>query len=162
MGFWATFYSLATLAMFSVCAVARLVSSDADRLARAASWVVLFTGVSRFVSLFVEAPWSIVHYPAIDLFLMWLAFGWWQVRGETWAWLLGACLLTQLGLHCWFWGAGDAGNLYAYILANNIGFFCTLLTLTIAGSGHVVGWLRDRLRLTRRGYRGVLALGVAP
>lgn len=159
MGLLATMYCLATLLMFCICAAARVVSPDAERIARAAAWVVFFTGISRLVSYLTDAPWSMVHYPAQDLLLMALSFGWWQVRGELWAWLLGACFLTQLFFHAAFWWVGNSDYLYAYVLANNIVFIVELSLLSVAGGRHVGVWLRDRLRLLR-GRVGVgMALG---
>lgn len=159
MGPVATLYSLATLGMFCVCATARVVTPDAERIARAAAWTVFFTGISRLVSYAADAPWSMVHYPAQDLLMMAMAFGWWQVRGELWAWLLGVCFLTQLFLHAAFWWVGDPGHLYAYVLANNVVFIAELSLLTVAGGRHVGAWLLDRLRLLR-GRSGVgLAMG---
>lgn len=148
MGFWATLYTLATIGMFVVCALARVLTPDAERVARAAAWVALFTGLSRVVSYFTDAPWSMVHYPAEDLLLMTMALGWWQVRREAWALILAGLFLSQLFLHALFW-FDEMSSLRGYIIANNAVFILELLTLTIAGGGHALGWVRDRLRLSR-------------
>lgn len=157
MGILATTYSVAALVMFMICATARIISPNADRIARAASWVVLFTGLSRLVGYYTDPPLSVIHYAPIDLFLMILSFGWWQVRGERWAWWLGLCFLSQLVLHGWFWWEADPRNLYLYLTLNNGHFLATLLILTFAGGGYVARWLHDRLRLPRRRLRGFLA-----
>lgn len=159
MGFWASFYSLLTLVMFLICAVARFVNEDADRVARAASWVTLFAALSRIVGYFTDQPLSLVHYPAIDLFMLAMSFGWWQVRGERWAWLLGCCFLSQLVLHAWFWSAGEPKNLFQYILLNNLAFATTLAILATAGGGYVARWVIDRLRMFGRRDRGLLGHG---
>jgi len=142
-------YTLATIAMFGVCAFARVLTPDAERIARAAAWVALFTGISRVISYFTDAPWSMVHYPAEDLLLMTLALGWWQVRREKWALVLGLLFLSQLFLHALFWFDMNS-SLRGYIYANNGVFILELLTLTIAGGGHALGWVRGRLRMLRR------------
>ena len=153
MGPLALTYTLATMATFGVCAFARSVAPDAERVARAAAWVALLTGVSRVISYFADLPWSMVHYPAEDLLMMTLAFGWWQVRGERWAMILALLFLSQLFLHALYWFDG-ASSLRGYITANNACFAAQLLTLTIAGGGHALGWVRDRLRLLRGRFGG--------
>ena len=148
MGPLALTYTLATMATFGVCAFARSVAPDAERVARAAAWVALLTGVSRVISYFADPPWSMVHYPAEDLLMMTLAFGWWQVRGERWVMILALLFLSQLFLHALYWFDGTS-NLRGYIVANNAVFIAELTTLTIAGKGHALGWVRDRFRMLR-------------
>jgi len=161
MGGVATAYTLATIAMFGVCALARAATPDAERVARAAAWVALFTGASRVIGYFTDAPWSLVHYPAQDLVMLTLAFSWWQVRREWWALSLGLLFLAQLFLHALFWFDMES-SLRGYIIANNGFFILQLLTLTIAGGGYALGWLRDRVRLLRgRAGRGVWVLEAA-
>jgi hypothetical protein len=161
MGLVSTLYTIATIAMFAVCALARMATPDAERVARAAAWVALFTGGSRLIGLYVEAPWSLVHYPAQDLFMMAIALGWWQVRREMWALVLAGLFFAQLFLHALFWFDGNS-SLRGYIIANNAFFILQLLTLTIAGGGHALGWVRGRLRLLRRwDRRGVWVLEAA-
>lgn len=152
MGFWSTLYTLATIAMFAVCAFARVLTPDAERVARAAAWMALFTGLSRVIAFFADAPWSMVHYPAEDLLLMALALGWWQIRREAWAIILAGLFLSQLFLHALFW-FDELSSLRGYIVANNAVFVLELLTLIVAGGGHALGWVRDRLRLSR-GWSG--------
>lgn len=159
MGPLAAAYSIATLAMFVVCACARMATQDADRIARAAAWVVFFTGLSRLVGYYTDPPLSMLHYPLIDYFMMMLSFGWWQVRGEWWARVLGAVFLAQCFWHAFFWWPGSDVSLYRYIYANNGFFIAELTILTLAGGGHVAVWVRDRLRLLRRGADWRLALG---
>ncbi|MFZ2252632.1 MAG: hypothetical protein WAW13_00490 [Minisyncoccia bacterium] len=154
----ATLYTLATIAMFGICALARVATPDAERIARAAAWVALFTGMSRVIGYFTDAPWSLVHYPAQDLLMLTLAFGWWQVRREWWALSLALLFLAQLFLHALFW-FDAASSLRGYIVANNAFFILQLLTLTIAGGSHALGWVRDRVRLFRgRADSGVWVL----
>lgn len=161
MGGVATLYTLATIAMFSVCALARAATPDAERVARAAAWVALFTGMSRVISFYTDAPWSMVHYPAEDLVMLTLAFGWWQVRRERWALILALLFLSQLFLHALYW-FDNMSSLRGYVIANNALFILQLLTLTTAGGGHALGWVRDRLRLLRgRSGRGVWVLEAA-
>lgn len=155
MGPLALTYTLATMAMFGVCAFARSVAPDAERVARAAAWVALLTGVSRVISYFADPPWSMVHYPAEDILMMTLAFGWWQVRGERWAMILALLFLSQLFLHALYWFDG-ASSLRGYIVANNFCFSLELLTLSVAGGEHALGWVRDRLRLLRSRFGGGL------
>lgn len=161
MGVASTLYTLATIGMFGVCALARVATPDAERIARAAAWVALFTGLSRVISFYTDAPWSMVHYPAEDLVMLTLAFGWWQVRRERWALILALLFLSQLFLHALYW-FDDMSSLRGYVIANNAFFILQLLTLTIAGGGHALGWVRDRLRLFRgRPGGGVYVLEAA-
>lgn len=148
MGQVATLYTLATIAMFGVCALARVATPDAERVARAAAWVAMLTGMSRVVGYFTDAPWSLVHCPAQDLLMMTLALGWWQVRREWWALALGLLFFAQLFLHALFWFDVDS-SLRGYIIANNAFFILQLLTLTVAGGGHALGWVYNRVRLLR-------------
>ena len=149
MGLLSTLYTLATIGTFGVCAFARVLTPDAERVARAAAWVALFTGVSRIIAFYAEPPWSMVHYPAEDLLLMTMAFSWWQVRGERWALLLALLFLSQLFLHALYW-FDISSSLRGYIIANNFLFCCQLLTLTLTGGGHALARIRGRLRLLRR------------
>jgi len=151
MGLLSTIYTLATIGMFGVCAFARVVTPNAERIARAAAWIALFTGVSRIIAYFADPPWSMVHYPAEDLLLMTMAFSWWQVRRERWALILAFLFLSQLFLHALYWFDIES-SLRGYIIANNAIFCGQLLTLTLAGGGHALGWVRDRLRQFRRGH----------
>jgi len=153
VGLLSLLYTIGTLAMFGVCTLARAATPDATRLARAAAWVLLFTGVSRLVSLTVGPPWSMVHYPAEDLLLLLMARDWWRVRGEPWAAVLIACFLTQLSLHALYW-FDPASSLRRYIIANNAIFIIELLTLTTAGGGHAFGWVLHRLRMLRHRASG--------
>lgn len=149
MGTLATIYTLATLAMFLVCALARYATEDADRIARAAAWVALLTGMSRIIGVFLDPPNSLIHYPAQDVFMMGLCLAWWQVRGERWAMLLAGCFFAQLFLHAAFWWGGDVSLLRGYIIANNAVFIAELSILTIAGGSHVVRWVGSRLPVFR-------------
>lgn len=161
MGVVSTAYTIATIAMFGICALARMATPDAERVARAAAWVALFTGMSRVISFYTDAPWSMVHYPAEDLVMLTLAFGWWQVRRERWALILALLFLSQLFLHALYW-FDSMSSLRGYVIANNSLFVLQLLTLTIAGGGHALGWVRDRVRLLRgRAGRGVWVLEAA-
>ena len=155
MGPLALTYTLATMAMFGVCAFARSVTPDAERVARAAAWLALLTGLSRIVAYFADLPWSMVHYPAEDLLMMTLAFGWWQVRGERWAMVLALLFLSQLFLHALYWFDATS-SLRGYVIANNAVFAAELTTLAVAGGGHALGWVRDRLRLLRSRFGGGL------
>ena len=152
MGPLATFYTFATLGMFLVCALARNLTEDADRIARAAAWVALLTGMSRIIGVFLDPPDSMIHYPAQDLFMMGLCFAWWQVRSERWALMLAGCFFAQLFLHAAFWWGGDVTLLRGYIIANNAVFIAELSILTIAGGSHVVRWVGSRLPVFRRGH----------
>lgn len=139
--------------MFAVCTLAGSLTEDAARVARAAAWVALFTGLSRVVHFFVPAPWSMVHYPAEDLVMLTLAFSCWQVRHESWALILAGLFLTQLFLHALYWFDGTS-SLRGYIIANNALFIAQLATLTVAGGGYALGWVGHRLRQFRGGDRG--------
>jgi len=182
MGPLAIAYTFATLGMFLVCAAARYMTGDADRLARAASWIAFGVGASRIVAALVDAPWSMAHYPAQDLFMLALCLAWFQVRREWWAALLAACFGAQLGMHAafwWaallaacfgaqlgmhaaFWWAGDPTLLRSYIVQNNAVFIIELLILTMAGGRYVVAGIGARLRLSRRWNRSRLAYVGAP
>jgi len=151
MGPLATIYTLATLAMFLVCAIARNATDDADRVARAAAWLALGVGLSRIASSLVSAPWSMAHYPAQDLFMLAMCLGWFQVRREWWAALLATCFAVQLYMHAAFWWAADPTELRSYIIQNNAVFIAELLILTMAGGRYVVAGVVSRLRLSRRG-----------
>ena len=150
-------YSLATLVMFIMCALARLITPDADRIARAAAWVVFFTGLGRLVGYYTDPPLSMLHYVLVDYLMMVLSYGWWQVRGEKWAWTLGTLFLCQLCGHMLFWASRDEANVYNYIVYNNGLFVLELSVLSIAGGSYVGGWIRDRLLLLRRRSSHILA-----
>jgi hypothetical protein len=149
MGPLALAYTTATAVMFGVCVLARHLTPDAERVARAAAWVALFTGLSRVVHFFVPPPWSMVHYPAEDLAMLTLAFSCWHVRHERWALLLAGLFLSQLFLHALYW-FDPASSLRGYIIANNALFIAQLVTLTVAGGGYALGRLRHRLHELRR------------
>jgi hypothetical protein len=157
MGPLATAYTLATLAMFLVCAIARNCTDDADRVARAAAWLAFGVGMSRIVSALVPAPWSMAHYPAQDLFMLALCLGWFQVRREWWAVLLATCFAVQLYMHAAFWWAHDASALRSYIIQNNAVFIAELLILTVAGGRYVVAGIGARLRMLGGWHRPRLA-----
>jgi hypothetical protein len=161
MGPLATAYTLATLAMFLVCAIARNCTDDADRVARAAAWLAFGVGISRIVSALVPAPWSMAHYPAQDLFMLAMCLGWYQVRREWWAAALAACFAVQLYMHAAFWWAGDATQTLSYITENNAVFIAELLIATVAGGRYVVAGVVARLSLPRRWNRLGLAYGEA-
>lgn len=150
MGPLAIAYTLATLAMFLICALARYMTGDADRIARAASWLAFGVGVSRILSALVDAPWSMAHYPAQDLFMLAMCLAWFQVRREVWAACLATCFAVQLYMHAAFWWAADPGLLRSYIIQNNAVFIAELLILTVAGGRHVVAGVGARLRMSRR------------
>lgn len=158
MGLLSTLYTLATLGMFLVCALARYVQDDADRIARAAAWLAFGVGVSRIVSAMVDPPWSMIHYPAQDLFMLAMCISWWQVRAEKWALLLGLCFFAQLGFHAAFWWGHEVTLLRRYIIFNNAAFIAELSILTIAGGRHVVAWIGARLPVLRRRVGSHLAL----
>lgn len=157
MGPLATAYALATLVMFLVCALARNETDDADRIARAASWLAFGVGVSRIVAELVDAPWSMAHYPAQDLMMLAMCLGWFQVRREPWALLLASCFAGQLFLHAAFWWVGDPSLLRPYIILNNALFIAELFILTVAGGRYVVSGVLSRLRVSRRWNRPALA-----
>lgn len=150
MGPLALTYTLATAAMFGVCTLAGALTEDAARIARVAAWLALFTGLSRIVHFFVPPPWSMVHYPAEDLTLLAISFSCWHVRHERWALLLAGLFLSQLFLHALYWFDATS-SLRGYIIANNAVFIAQLVTLTVAGGGYALGWLRYRLPMFRGG-----------
>lgn len=150
MGPLALTYTIATLVMFGLCALAGQVSADASRIARAAAWMAFGVGVSRIVSALVDPPWSMAHYPAQDLFMMAMCLGWYQVRREIWASLLASCFMVQLFLHAAFWWGADPHQLRIYITLNNAAFVGEILILCIAGGRHVAAWVGRRLPVLRR------------
>jgi hypothetical protein len=161
MGPLATAYTLATLVMFAVCALARYLEDDADRVARAAAWLAFGVGVSRIISSVIDPPWSMIHYPAQDLFMLAMCMSWWQVRGEKWAVMLGLLFFVQLGLHAAFWWGHEPTLLRRYIELNNAAFIGQLLVLTAAGGRHVVLGVRRRLPVLRRWTGAHLAMARA-
>jgi len=149
VGTLAVLYTLATAVMFGVCTLAGSLTEDAARVARAAAWVALFTGVSRVVHYVLPPPWSMVHYPAEDLTMLAIAFSCWHVRHEKWALILAALFLSQLFLHALYW-FNPASSLRGYIIANNALFIGQLATLTLAGGGYALAGIDRRVRVLRR------------
>lgn len=137
---------------FAAAVVAVLIVSVGAALARRCSELLIVAGfvflmfwASRFIAAEIEAPWSRIHYPFQDLFLLItvIAFG---VKTDRWKLAVAGALVAQLALHAAYWGLHAAGlatplALWCYTLLNNIGFAVILLSLITAGGAHVLSRL---------------------
>jgi len=151
--------SAMTAATFGAAVLAERLTPDAHRVARAASWVVLFSGLNLIARAVADPPWSMVLHPAQDVWLLSLALGWWHVRRERWTLVLAGLLFAALAIHAGFW-FGDLARLRSYIVLNNVLFAFECATVFVAGGLYVVGGARARHRgrvpAHRRGVAGPL------
>lgn len=144
-----TAFALGTLGAFGICALARNLTVNADRLARAASWITLLAGMTWFIRLTLPEPWSKVHLPAQDLALMALAYTWWQVRREWWAAAIGAVSFVLLVDHVAFWIGAQGPSSRRHAIIANASFIAQLVALYAAGGVYVARCALDRAALSR-------------
>lgn len=148
-------FMAATAAMFGICALAGRIAPQALELFAAAAVVTVFTFVSRVWSANSDMPWSAAPWPIQDVVCFCLSFAMWRKHREWWKAALAVCFALQIARHVpYWWGVfvdGEVrGETLGYIWFVNSLFAVELLTLTVAGSAHVAGYVRDRVRLSAR------------
>ncbi len=144
-----TFMQVATGIMVLVVAVAGLLRREALEVFGAGAVVALFTIASRIITLHYDPPWSVAHYPAQDAVCVVLVWSMWLKERSWWKTLLGVIFTLQCAAHVVYWGAFFAQGFVtrdqtvSYLWAINPLFVASLAVLTLAGGGHVLGYLRD-------------------
>lgn len=162
-------YTIFTLAVMAVCALAAWKREEAREVFAASIFVVLLnTLVQLAISLHnalggnLHPPASFIPDPIIDGLSMLLCAWSWTRRKVIWKLVLASCFLAQLGTHVAFWGSRDDGSVaqYNYTTTINLLYICIMLTLAVAGGRHLVAGLigvRDRAR--HGGLRGSVYVG---
>ncbi|MDO9334925.1 MAG: hypothetical protein Q7T61_00860 [Caulobacter sp.] len=162
MGPISTGYAFACCGTLMVCMGAALVRTRALHLFGAAAFIFVMFWISRAVSIELDPPWSLAHYPLQDVILIAMLWATAGGRIEWWKAMVGLLLLAQLGFHTAYWGLyitgnADVSSLWQYIFLNNVGLAAILFSLSVEGARDVLGWAADLRRVN-----GVPDLGGAP
>lgn len=103
--------------------------------------LVVGWGFERVCWVIWTPPEAMQFYPVIDAAFGLAALTAWMSQPRPWKFLLAMLFIFQCALHASFWISPDSGNVYRYLVLNNITFALELCVAASPGVGSALAGL---------------------